>query len=159
MASPWESSSSSRFGEENNPQLNGRLTYPLASFGQRALAWLIDLVIMAAIGEALVHINPRLGNDLSAFVDLGYMVVLLGGPFGQTVGAKVAKVRVINLNGSQLGYLRATIRYLVSGISALILGLGYLMMLKDAKRQTLHDKFAGSLVISIAHGNAFEPLD
>ncbi len=159
MASPWESSSSSRFGEENNPQVNDRLTYPLASFGQRALAWLIDLLIMAAIGEALVRINPRLGNDLSALVDLGYMVILLGGPFGQTVGAKVARVRVINLNGSKLGYLRATVRYLVSGISAIILGLGYLMMLRDAKRQTLHDKMAGSLVISVAHGNGFEPLD
>ncbi|TAN22415.1 MAG: RDD family protein [Actinomycetota bacterium] len=156
MAGPWDYSSSSHLGDGNEPQVNGPRTYPLATFGQRAFAWLIDLLIMAAIGEALVHINPRLGNDLSALVNLGYMVILLGGPYGQTVGAKVARVRVINLDGKQLGYWRATARYLVSGLSALILGLGYLWMLKDARRQTLHDKVAGSLVISLAHSDALE---
>lgn len=148
MANPWESPrSSNRFDSENESQRSSLETYPLASFGQRALAWLIDIVILATIFEVLARINPAEANGLSALIDLGYMVMLLGGPFGQTIGAKVAKVRVVNLNGGQLGYWRAVVRYLVSEISAIIFGLGYLWMLRDPKKQTLHDKVSGSLVI------------
>lgn len=159
MDSPWESPSASHFGEENGRNGGGRGTYPLASFSQRLMAWLIDIVILATIGEVLLRINPKEANGVTALVDLGYMVLLLGGPFGQTIGAKIAKVRVVNLDGKPLGYWRATARYLISGISALILGLGYLWMLKDPKKQTLHDKIAGSLVISLAHHNGLEPID
>ncbi len=146
MAEPWESTPSGQFDREQPFQ--PRATYPLASFRQRAFAWIVDIVLLATIGEVLVHINPREANGVSALIDLGYMVLLLGGPFGQTVGAKVARVRVVNLNGKKLGYLRATARYFISGISALVFGLGYLWALKDPKRQTFHDKVCGSLVIS-----------
>ena len=150
MVDPWDSPpTSGNFGGVNEPQGSTFGTYPLASFGQRAMAWLIDIVLLAVIGEILTRINPSESNGLSALIDIGYMVVLLGGPYGQTVGAKIARVRVVNMNGRQLGYLRGTARYFVSGISAIILGLGYLWMLKDPKKQTLHDKVAGSLVISL----------
>lgn len=150
MADPWERPpSSGQFGNSYEPQRKRVESYPLASFGQRALAWLIDVVILAVIFEILVRINPSEANGISALIDLGYMVMLLGGPFGQTVGAKVAKVRVVNVNGQQLGYWRAIVRYFVSEISAIIFGLGYLWMLRDPRNQTLHDKVAGSLVIYI----------
>lgn len=150
MADPWESPSSSSDLYRNGAPGVARGDFPLATFAQRALAWFIDVVIMATISEVLVKINARSANTLSALVDIGYMVLLLGGPFGQTIGAKVAKVRVINLDGKRLGYLRAAIRYFVSGISAIVLALGYLWMLRDKKAQTWHDKVAGSLVISVA---------
>ena len=158
MAEPWESTPSSHFERENGPD-NHRATYPLATFGQRALAWLIDIVLLAVIGEVLVHINTKSANGLSAIIDIGYMTLLLGGPFGQTVGAKVARVRVVNMEGRQLGYLRAALRYFISGFSAIIFGLGYLWMLKDPKRQTLHDKLCVSLVISLAPQAPPEPRD
>ncbi len=154
MAEPWESPTGHFDREE---PLQARYTYPLATFGQRALAWVVDIVLLAAIGEVLVHINPKEANGVSALIDLGYMVLLLGGPFGQTVGAKVARVRVVNMNGKPLGYLRATARYFVSGISALVFGLGYLWALKDPKKQTFHDKVCGSLVISLAQQPETEP--
>lgn len=158
MAEPWESLPSSHFDKENELD-NNRATYPLATFGQRALAWLIDIVLLAVIGEVLVHVNTKDANGLSAIIDIGYMTLLLGGPFGQTVGAKVARVRVVNMDGRQLGYWRAALRYFVSGFSAVIFGLGYLWMLKDPKRQTLHDKVCGSLVISLAPQAGLEPRD
>ncbi len=160
MADPWDSPpTSGNFGGVNEPQGSTFGTYPLASFSQRALAWLVDIVILAVIGEILTRINPSESNGLSALIDIGYMVILLGGPYGQTVGAKIARVRVVNMNGRQLGYWRGTARYFVSGISAIILGLGYLWMLKDPKKQTLHDKVAGSLVISLVPQVGAEPAE
>lgn len=148
MGSPWKfPSTSSSLG--NTEEAKTIDESQLATFWQRALAWLIDTAILAAIGEIFIHINPTEANGLSALVGLGYMVLLLGGPYGQSIGAKFANVRVVNLRGDPLGYWRATARYFVSGISAVILGLGYLWMLKDKKNQTLHDKVAGSLVISL----------
>ncbi len=159
MANPWDSSpTSGNFGGGSDPQGNTLGTYPLASFGQRATAWLIDIVILAVIGETLTHINPSESNGLSALIDIGYMVILLGGPYGQTIGAKIARVRVVSMNGKQLGYWRGTARYFVSGISAIIFGLGYLWMLKDPKKQTLHDKVAGSLVISLVPQVGVKPF-
>lgn len=160
MSDPWKEPSGSKgLGSLRSIEIIGAGVFPLATFGQRALAWLIDIVILAAIGEIFTRINPKEANGLSALVDLGYMVLLLGGPFGQTIGAKIARVRVVDMQGKPLGYLRATARYFVSGISAIVLGLGYLWMLRDNNNQTIHDKVAGSLVISLVPRAGLEPMD
>lgn len=149
MANPWDSpSSSSDLGATESLEIQRGL-FPLASFGQRAVAWLIDLVILASINELLFRVNAKEANGICALLDFGYMVLLLGGPYGQTIGAKVMKIRVVSLDGKPLGYLRATARYFLASVSAILLGLGYLWMLRDKRNQTLHDKVAGSLVISL----------
>jgi uncharacterized RDD family membrane protein YckC len=149
MANSWDSPSFQSDLGKNGPLETPRGMFPLATFRQRALAWLIDMVILTLISEVFFQINQTDANTIAAIVDLGYMVLLLGGPYGQTVGAKIARVRVVRLDGKQLGYLRAAARYLVAGISAIVFALGYLWMLRDPKNQTWHDKAAGSLVISL----------
>jgi uncharacterized RDD family membrane protein YckC len=84
--------------------------------------------------------------------------VLCGGPRGQTVGMMAAGVRAVgDEDRDVLGYGSAFGRALVEGVLRLInllyflLGLAWvldmLFPLWDKRRQTLHDKVAGSVVI------------
>ena len=59
-------------------------------------------------------------------------------------------IRVVDVRdriGEPIGYGRAALRWLVSIVSALVFLLGYLWMLWDSKKQTWHDKAAGSVPI------------
>lgn len=68
---------------------------------------------------------------------------------GQTWGKKIAGVRVIRQDtGGPIGYGKAFGRQLFAlVISAQILYIGYLWMLWDDRKQTLHDKVVGSIVV------------
>ena len=68
---------------------------------------------------------------------------------GQTLGAKVMGIKVIDADGNPLSVDLALIRVVGSYVSSALLGLGYLLMLWDGHKQTLHDKMAGSLVIMV----------
>lgn len=149
MANPWESGSFQSDLGKDEGFATPRGMFPLASFRQRAIAWTIDMVLLTLISEIAYQINRAASNDISAILGIGYMVLLLGGPYGQTVGAKIVRIRVIRADGKQLGYLRALARYFVAGFSAIAFGLGYFWMLRDKKNQTWQDKAAGSLVISL----------
>lgn len=68
---------------------------------------------------------------------------------GQTWGRKIVGIRVINeQTGAPPGWGKAIGRTLFAGfISAQILYIGYLWMLWDDKKQTLHDKVASTHVV------------
>lgn len=68
---------------------------------------------------------------------------------GQTWGRKIVGIKVIKeLDGTPPGWGKALGRQLfASFISAQIIYIGYLWMLWDDKKQTLHDKVAGTHVI------------
>ena len=68
---------------------------------------------------------------------------------GQTPGAKVMGIKVVDLDGNPLSVDLALIRVVGAYASSALLGLGYLLMLRDGHRQTLHDKMAGSVVIKL----------
>ena len=63
---------------------------------------------------------------------------------GQTLGAKVMGIKVVDADGNPLSVDLALIRVVGSYVSSALLGLGYLLMLWDGNKQTLHDKMAGS---------------
>lgn len=64
-----------------------------------------------------------------------------------TLGKKVLGLKVTGMQGQRISFLNATGRFFGKYLSAIILCIGYLMMLWDEKRQCLHDKLAGTLVI------------
>ena len=69
-------------------------------------------------------------------------------PAMATVGKRALGLKVTDLRGSRITFAQATGRHFGKYISAVILLIGYFMMLWDDKNQTLHDKMAGTLVIS-----------
>jgi uncharacterized RDD family membrane protein YckC len=120
-----------------------------------------------------VHLMARRGGhrrNISAvpFLIAGalyvvYGTVLCGSARGQTVGMMAVGVRAVDERAQgRLGYGRALVRALVEGVLRLLnllfflLGLVWvldmLFPLWDQKRQTLHDKAAGSVVLRVAPG-------
>lgn len=68
--------------------------------------------------------------------------------FGASLGKMALKLRVVNKDGAELDWvsiiLRETVGKFVSGIT---LGVGYLIAAWDPKKQSLHDKISGTIVI------------
>ena len=115
-----------------------------------------------------VHLMARKGTKRPSFSAVPFLMagalwvvygtVLIGGRRGQTVGMMAAGVRAVGAeDGGLLGYGRAFGRALVEGVLRLInlafflLGLVWILdmlcPLWDKRRQTLHDKVVGSVVI------------
>ncbi len=59
-------------------------------------------------------------------------------------------MRVVDVDSGELiGYGRAFGRSLVSIVSGLVIGIGYLWMLWDPRKQTWHDKAVGSVPVRV----------
>jgi uncharacterized RDD family membrane protein YckC len=122
---------------------------PRANFGQRLLAYLVDLVLLAIVGAIVRALfGTDFGNFLNFLLGLAYVVYLEGSPSGQTVGKKVLNIRVVDFDtGGPIGYGRAAIRYLARILSTIPCLLGYFWMIWDRERQTWHDKLATTVVV------------
>jgi len=79
--------------------------------------------------------------------NLLYHVLMEASPLQGTVGKLVVGMRVTNKDGGRPSFFAALVRHLARLLSMLPLFLGYFMVLRSAKRQALHDKLSGCLVI------------
>jgi uncharacterized RDD family membrane protein YckC len=64
-----------------------------------------------------------------------------------TVGKMALGIIVTDLDGRRIGFGRATGRYFAKILSALTLGIGFLMAGFTERKQALHDMVASCLVI------------
>jgi uncharacterized RDD family membrane protein YckC len=119
-------------------------TRHFASFGRRFAAVIIDAAIFWAIGE-IIHQESG-GFFWTTVLGFVYAVWMLG-MYGATVGKRVVGIRVVKENGKKLTYSDAAVRELSKYLSAFPFLLGYLWMLWDNRKQTWHDKIAGTLVV------------
>lgn len=132
-----------------------------AGFWRRAGAYLIDAIILSAITQILSVITGISGNSPNAvptteeaIMSLIYLVIawlyfaLLESSSKQgTVGKMAIGIIVTDENGKRVSFARATGRFFAKIISAIILLIGYLMVLWTKKRQGLHDIIAKTLVL------------
>jgi len=79
---------------------------------------------------------------------VAYFTIAIG-RWGQTIGALAVSIKVVHPDGTLLSYGAACARFFGSIVSYLILWIGYLMMIWDRRKQTLHDKMVGSVVIKV----------
>ncbi len=76
--------------------------------------------------------------------------VIFTGSCGQTLGKMALRIKVIAVDGSELGYGKAALREIIGKfLSGILLGIGYLMVAFDERKQGLHDKISGSCVIKL----------
>ncbi len=66
-----------------------------------------------------------------------------------TLGKKALAIKVTDLKGQRISFLKASGRHFGKYLSALILFMGYFMMIWDKNKQTLHDKIAGTLIVKV----------
>ncbi|MCW3120549.1 MAG: hypothetical protein JWQ38_41 [Flavipsychrobacter sp.] len=116
-------------------------------FGASFLDALIILIPLKIINWCFFTgiYSPMLFNLIAGWL---YSALLESGPGMATLGKKALGLKVTDLRGGRISFGQATGRHFGKIISSIILLIGYLMMLWDDKKQTLHDKMAGTLVIS-----------
>ncbi len=83
--------------------------------------------------------------SLGVFIIL-YETVLISQWGGHTIGKKIMGIRVVSVDGKQIGWVEAFVRS-ISKILSYFLFLGFLWMLWDENSQTWHDKIAETYVV------------
>lgn len=123
---------------------------PLGGFGARLGAWLLDSVLLWLGGVMLSSVLWTLG-DLVLFMVWGGHVVyfaILDAEGRQTVGKRAAGVRVVTASsGEPISIGQGFGRALAKILSGIPFALGYLWAAWDPKRETWHDKLAGTAVV------------
>lgn len=137
-----------------------------AGFLKRLAALVVDVVVLsipsvligrlfgnafgARIGE---ESTSTLGSVLMAHaVGLAmswvYFAAMESSPFQGTIGKLALGIKVTDMAGNRITFERATGRFVGRIISAIIFGLGFIMVAFTAKKQGLHDMMAGCLVVN-----------
>ncbi len=136
-------------GPALSPDALGRAEYP--GMGRRLGALVIDWVPLMVMAGQMPDRLPwvRIEDPDAAFRVLGgiaYFATMLAWR-GTTLGGMVAGLRVVRLDGRPMDRPTATVRALAAVLSVLSLGLGWMWASWDARRQTWHDRIAGTVVI------------
>ena len=134
------------------PSASGGPSGPRAGFFIRFGAWLIDVILLGIVGVVIdLIVGQAAGGAVGLLVGIAYYGYLEGSNSGQTIGKRVAGIRVIDFNtGGPIGFGRAVIRYFGRIVSIIACFLGYLWMLWDKEKQTWHDKFASDVVVPVS---------
>jgi len=64
-----------------------------------------------------------------------------------TLGKMAFGIKVTDIEGGRISFLRATGRYFATWVSSILLAIGFLMAGFTARKQGLHDLMAGTLVV------------
>lgn len=150
-----------------------------AGFWLRFLSYWIDFLLLFPLG---LIIQGMLGNNpfavfsvqtlseaqklqsspnqlasvfASIAVGIAYFFIFWVHYDGATPGKKLLGIKIIRENGEKITYPVAIIRYigfLLSSATIFFFGLGFLWVIWDKKKQALHDKIAGTLVVRDGKG-------
>lgn len=146
-------------------------THQYASFGQRFIAMFIDNIVFTIVlspifmalfdakqytkaeAEAIIQTQGLLGliDPQQMFVQQIVVLVItlfFWVRFAGTPGKRLMKLKVVDADtGKHLTPLQSIVRYLGYFISAFPMGMGFVWIFMDPKKQGWHDKFANSVVI------------
>lgn len=88
-------------------------------------------------------------STLSYLINLCIVIfmIFLDGVKGGTPGKLILGLRIVDEEGKFIGIPNAFLRYIGKILSGAILGIGYLMIVWDEKKQGLHDKLAKTFVV------------
>lgn len=137
-----------------------------AGFWIRFLAYVIDSLIMSVVfcplgfgvglagaaaevdenSPAWLGVNLLL-NGVSIIAGWLYFSLMESSSWQATLGKKLLKLKVTDMNGYQLTFGKATGRYFGKMLSGMICFIGFIMVAFTEKRQGLHDILAGTLVV------------
>jgi Tfp pilus assembly major pilin PilA len=98
-----------------------------------------------SLQDPLVNVVAFIGGWL-------YFALLESSGWQATVGKRALGIKVTTVDGQRIGFGQATGRYFAKILSGLTLCIGFLMVAWTQKRQGLHDKIAGTLVLHQAAG-------
>jgi uncharacterized RDD family membrane protein YckC len=124
-----------------------------AGFWKRVGASLLDAIIfslpLGIILGLMFGFDNKGGSNLFSFIATFLYKTLMESSSNQgTLGKMIMGIKVTDLNGDRISFGRAVGRYFASIVSALILGIGFMMAGWTSKKQTLHDMITSTLVVN-----------
>ena len=142
-----------RYKPVNAPELNVKYV----NIGIRTLATSVDLVLIVIL---LTTIETFVLNSSFSSLEINSFRILIGivswifynailesSVFQATIGEMLLSVKVVDLFGKKVGFLRAMFRCISTILSILPFGLGIWYITTDPKKQGWHDLIAGTFVI------------
>ncbi|MBS0628871.1 MAG: RDD family protein [Verrucomicrobia bacterium] len=76
-----------------------------------------------------------------------YFALFESSKWQATIGKRALNLKVVDLEGRRISFLRATGRFFSQILTRFTLLIGYLMIFWTKKKQTLHDKMSSTVVI------------
>lgn len=119
----------------------------LVVFSVLLIGFWLPQALLSGIG--LVFSAKALWLHIMLLLMLYFVWFWLNG--GQTLPMKTWKLRIANPDGAPPRPTQALLRYLAAWPSILLFGIGILWALIDKDKQFLHDRIAGTRIISTAN--------
>jgi len=94
---------------------------------------------LALLGGGIAFIALLFGSWL-------YEALMESSSYQATLGKMIFGMKVTDLHGNRISFERATGRHFAKWLSAMLLGIGYIMVGFTERKQGLHDLVAGTLV-------------
>jgi len=125
-----------------------------AGFWSRVAAYFVDTAIIMLIGLVFA-VGAAMAGELAMtiasvaylVVNLAYWPVLESSAAQATYGKRLMGIRVEHADGGRTSFLRALGRNLAKLISAIPLGIGFLMAAFTGRKQAMHDLIARCVVV------------
>ncbi len=143
----------------------------LASFGWRFLAWVIDYFLISVLASfvakvlitqgiirsftsysAILKASPRelFIMQLSFIIPLIiYNTVCEASPMKGSIGKKICRLVVVDINGMGLTFINALLRSFGKAISVFLLYIGFVTIFFTEHKQALHDQLARTYVVKL----------
>ncbi|MFT7839618.1 RDD family protein [Saccharothrix sp. BKS2] len=132
-----------------------------AEWGSRAFGALIDYVAPGLVLSLLILVGVLVGDPtvylilviVGAVLVTGFQIYnawYLAGTTGQSMGKKMAKIKLIKEEtGQPIGFGNAFVRHLCHAVDSLPCYAGWFAPLWEAKKQTWADKILGTVVVNV----------
>ena len=122
---------------------------PRAAFLERLAAFALDLVLVLILVNIFdfdrYHRDwPASGFLIALMYHVGFWTWK-----GTTLGGIICQLRLVRVTGGSVQFADALVRGLTGIFSLVVLGLGFLWILKDPDRQAWHDRVAGTYVVKV----------
>jgi uncharacterized RDD family membrane protein YckC len=147
-------------------------TYRVAGLGSRLMAWLVDfgiIVLLTVMGMLIATTLEEGRSGLGLAILMLWTFVVQWGYFllfewlwnGQTPGKRLVGIRVVQTDGTSLGFSQSAVRnvlrvadglpLLVMDVMPLLYGVGFLVAACTRENRRLGDLAAGTLVVYVEH--------
>lgn len=141
----------------NNKFLERDYAHAYASFGLRAFAFIVDMLVIGAINKILINIvgdnlyyeiyGIEMAEILRWIVTILYFVIISLVTKGQTLGKMIAGIRVVSLTSDKLDLGQILIRETAGRIIQNTIMILYLLPIFTPKNQSLIDFFVDTAVV------------
>lgn len=133
----------------------GGAKYKYAGYWPRMWAYNTDLLILLVVYYFLTLFidEARILYGICFVVTVLYHAIFESSKWQATPGKRIMKLKVTNHQGDRIDVIKGVARFMLKIISLLIFYIGFIMIGFSKRGQGLHDKLAGTLVISDTPGS------